>query len=81
MVDIKADSCIHSNKDHPMGPLLYTVSLMHCMQVAMVDKGRGLGMMWGRQTARQMLEEAQFRNVRELEIPGDGFNLHYMAEK
>jgi hypothetical protein len=81
MIDIKADSCIHDNKDHPMGPLLYTVSLMHCMQVAMVNDGRGLGMMWGRQTATQMLRRANFRNIRELEIPGDGFNLHYMAEK
>jgi ubiquinone/menaquinone biosynthesis C-methylase UbiE len=81
MIDIKADSCIHSNKDHPMGPLLYTVSLMHCMQVAMVDGGKGLGMMWGRQQAIAMLEEAGFRNIKELDIPNDGFNLHFMAEK
>jgi 2-polyprenyl-3-methyl-5-hydroxy-6-metoxy-1,4-benzoquinol methylase len=81
MIDIKADSCIHSNKDHPMGPLLYTVSLMHCMQVAMVDGGKGLGMMWGRQQAIVMLEEAGFQNIRELDIPNDGFNLHLMAEK
>jgi 2-polyprenyl-3-methyl-5-hydroxy-6-metoxy-1,4-benzoquinol methylase len=81
MIDIKADSCIHSNKDHPMGPLLYTVSLMHCMQVAMVDGGKGLGMMWGRQKAIAMLEEAGFRNIKELDIPNDGFNLHFMAEK
>lgn len=81
MIDIKADSCIHSNKEHPMGPLLYTVSLMHCMQVAMVDGGKGLGMMWGRQQATAMLEEAGFRNIKELDIPNDGFNLHFMAEK
>jgi SAM-dependent methyltransferase len=81
MIDIKAESCIHQNKDHPMGPMLYTVSLMHCMQVAMVDNGRGLGMMWGRQKARAMLEEAGFVNIQELDIPNDGFNLHYMAEK
>ena len=81
MIDIKADSCIHSNRDHPMGPLLYTVSLMHCMQVAMVDGGKGLGMMWGRQQAIAMLEEAGFRNIKELDIPNDGFNLHFMSEK
>jgi len=81
MIDIKADSHIIQNKDHPMGPMLYTVSLMHCMQVAMVDGGRGLGMMWGRQQAISMLKEAGFRNIKELEIPQDGFNSHYMAEK
>lgn len=81
MIDIKADSCIHQNKDHPMGPMLYTVSLMHCMQVAMVDGGRGLGMMWGRQRAVAMLQEAGFQNIKELEIPDDGFNLHFMATK
>lgn len=81
MIDIKAESCIHQNQDHPMGPMLYTVSLMHCMQVAMVDGGRGLGMMWGRQKAKAMLEEAGFMNIQELDIPDDGFNLHFMAEK
>mmetsp|Transcript_3461 Transcript_3461/g.5777 ORF Transcript_3461/g.5777 Transcript_3461/m.5777 type:complete len:368 (-) Transcript_3461:247-1350(-) len=81
MIDIKADSCIHQNKDHPMGPMLYTVSLMHCMQVAMVDNGRGLGMMWGRQKAIAMLQEAGFVSIQELDIPNDGFNLHFMAEK
>mmetsp|Transcript_11112 Transcript_11112/g.17144 ORF Transcript_11112/g.17144 Transcript_11112/m.17144 type:complete len:360 (-) Transcript_11112:4003-5082(-) len=81
MIDIKADSSINENKNHPMGPMLYTVSLMHCMQVAMVDGGRGLGMMWGRQQAISMLEEAGFQNIKELEIPNDGFNSHYMAEK
>ena len=81
MIDIKAESCIHENKDHPMGPMLYTVSLMHCMQVAMVGGGRGLGMMWGRQRAIAMLEEAGFQNIAEMEIPDDGFNLHFMAMK
>lgn len=81
MIDIKADSCIHQNKDHPMGSMLYTVSLMHCMQVAMVDNGRGLGMMWGRQKAVAMLQDAGFVNIQELDIPDDGFNLHFMAEK
>ena len=81
MIDIKADSCIHQNKDHPMGPMLYTVSLMHCMQVAMVDGGRGLGMMWGRQRAKHMMKEAGFHNIKELELPNDEFNVHFMATK
>lgn len=34
---------------HSMGAFLYTVSLMHCMPVGLVDGGAGLGMMWGRE--------------------------------
>ena len=39
MVDIAASSLISDNQDHPMGPFLYTVSLMHCMPVGLVDGG------------------------------------------
>jgi SAM-dependent methyltransferase len=33
MIDIAAESDIDGNRNHPMGPFLYTVSLMHCMPV------------------------------------------------
>ena len=81
MIDVKADSDLASNASHPLGPLLYTVSLMHCMQVGMVHGGRGLGMMWGHQKATEMLAQAGFHTIRSLPIPDDGFNLHYMAHK
>ena len=48
MVDIAARSDLADNLDHPMGPFLYTVSLMHCMPVGRVDGGPGLGRLWGR---------------------------------
>jgi ubiquinone/menaquinone biosynthesis C-methylase UbiE len=81
MVDIAASSQLLENKDHPMGPFLYTVSLMHCMPVGLVDGGAGLGMMWGRQRALQMLHEAGFKKVQVLEIPDDPFNLHFLCKK
>lgn len=79
MIDIDADSSHRGNMDHPMGPFLYTVSLMHCMPVGLSDGGRGLGMMWGRQQACRLLDEAGFTNVRVLEMAHDPFNVHYFC--
>jgi 2-polyprenyl-3-methyl-5-hydroxy-6-metoxy-1,4-benzoquinol methylase len=81
MVDIAARSNLADNLDHPMGPFLYTVSLMHCMPVGLVDGGIGLGMMWGREKAVEMLKKAGFNNVQVLKIPEDPFNLHYRCYK
>ena len=81
MIDIKAESDIMGNKDHPMGPFLYTVSLMHCMPVGLVDRGTGLGMMWGREKAVSMLTEAGFSRVEAIEMPDDPFNLHFQCRK
>jgi ubiquinone/menaquinone biosynthesis C-methylase UbiE len=81
MIDIAADTDIEGNRNHPMGPFLYTVSLMHCMPVGLVDGGAGLGMMWGRQQAEKMLGEAGFSQVSVTEIPNDPFNLHFFCRK
>ena len=79
MIDIKASSLIQENSDHPMGPFLYTVSLMHCMPIGLNDKGAGLGMMWGEQKAIKLLKQAGFSKVAAEEIPNDGFNLHFLC--
>ena len=81
MVDIAAHSRVADNLDHPMGPFLYSVSLMHCMPVGLVDGGTGLGMMWGREKAVHMLKQAGFKKIQVLEIPDDPFNLHYLCTK
>ena len=81
MIDIKASSSIAGNKEHPMGTFLYTVSLMHCMPVGLVDGGIGLGMMWGREKAVDMCLEAGFSRVEVMDIPEDGFNSHYLCFK
>jgi len=80
MVDIKAATRLQDNLDHPMGPFLYTVSLMHCMPVGLNDQGRGLGMMWGKEKALALLTRAGFDRVDALEIPNDPFNLHFLCE-
>ena len=81
MVDIAASSRLSDNRGHPMGAFLYTVSLMHCMPVALVNGGMGLGMMWGRQKAVEMLHEAGFDKVDVLEVPDDPFNLHFYCRR
>lgn len=81
MVDIAAESKIAGNLDHPMGPFLYTVSLMHCMPVGLVDGGSGLGMMWGHEKAVEMLAKAGFQQVEVVPIPDDPFNFHFLCRK
>ena len=81
MVDIAAASDLSGNMDHPMGMFLYTVSLMHCMPVGLMDGGTGLGMMWGREKAVSMLKKSGFDQVSVEEIPEDPFNLHFFCRK
>jgi SAM-dependent methyltransferase len=80
MIDIDASSDHAGNMDHPMGPFLYTVSMMHCMPVGLWNNGAGLGMMWGRGQALKMLAEAGFNNVAALEMDHDPFNVHYLCK-
>jgi hypothetical protein len=46
--DIKASSDVQHNRKHLLGPLLYTISCMHCMTVSLAQGGDGLGAMWAR---------------------------------
>jgi SAM-dependent methyltransferase len=79
MIDIDASSDHKGNLDHPMGPFLYTVSLMHCMPVGLNDKGTGLGMMWGREKAESLLWEAGFKDIELIKMDHDPFNIHYFC--
>ena len=47
----------------------------------LVNGGTGLGMMWGREKAVDMLMQAGFREVEVLEIPDDPFNFHFFGRK
>lgn len=81
MVDIAAETDVAENMHHPMAPFLYTVSLMHCLPVGLVDNGQGLGMMWGRKKALKMLHEAGFDKVAVVDIPEDAFNFHFFCRE
>lgn len=81
MQDIHSTGHVHTNLDHPMGPLLYTVSCMHCMSVSLAQDGEGLGTMWGRKKARAYLAEAGFENIEIHRLEHDIQNDYYVMKK
>lgn len=81
MQEISGSSHVHEDLNHPIGPFLYAVSCMHCMTVSLSQGGKGLGAMWGRDTARRMLREAGFRRVEIRNLPHDIINDYYLVRK
>jgi len=81
MQDIAGSSDLHKNLDLPMGPFLYTISCLHCMSVSLAENGAGLGAMWGKEKAIQMLNDSGFSNIDVKELPHDPVNYYYIARK
>ncbi|MDX1441519.1 MAG: class I SAM-dependent methyltransferase [Nitrosopumilaceae archaeon] len=80
MQDIGSSSQLQNNKEHPLGPFLYTISCLHCMTVSLALDGHGLGAMWGKEKAIQMLNEAGFSNIEVKQLPHDPINYYYIAK-
>jgi 2-polyprenyl-3-methyl-5-hydroxy-6-metoxy-1,4-benzoquinol methylase len=80
MQDIGSSSQLENNKEHPLGPFLYTVSCLHCMTVSLALDGHGLGAMWGKEKAIEMLNEAKFSHVEIKQLPHDPINYYYIAK-
>lgn len=80
MQDIAASSHVHQNLDHPMAPMVYTISCMHCMSVSLASGGMGLGAAWGKEKALEMLAEAKFQDVRVEELEHDILNYYYVCQ-
>lgn len=81
MQDIHSTGHVHKNMDHPLGPLLYTISCMHCMSVSLAQGGEGLGAMWGREKARELLTKAGFDNIEINRLEHDIQNDYYVMTK
>lgn len=81
MQDIDSSSHVNQNLDHPLGPMLYTVSTMHCMTVSLALDGDGLGTMWGRELAVEMLKTAGFKHVCIRNLSHDIQNCYYIVTK
>ncbi|MBX9584173.1 MAG: methyltransferase domain-containing protein [Gemmataceae bacterium] len=79
MQDIRACSHLGGNRDHPLGPWLYTISCMHCMSVSLAAGGPGLGAVWGKELALEMLADAGFGNVTVHALPHDPLNDYYVC--
>jgi 2-polyprenyl-3-methyl-5-hydroxy-6-metoxy-1,4-benzoquinol methylase len=81
MQDIHGSSEVHNNLDHPVGPLLYGISTTHCMTVSLAQDGDGLGAMWGREKARELLSRAGFTKIVIHQLEHDFQNDYYVAQK
>jgi SAM-dependent methyltransferase len=81
MQDIAGSSQVHNNLDHLLGPLMYTISTMHCMTVSLAQGGEGLGAMWGEEKAKELLEEAGFERVEVRQLPHDLANSYFIVTK
>ncbi len=81
MQDIQSSSELHNNLSHPLGTLFYTVSCMHCMTVSLAQGGEGLGTMWGREKAQELLREAGFNAIEIRTIDDDIQNDYYIVRK
>lgn len=81
MQDIAGSSHVHNNMDHPIGPLMYAISCLHCMTVSLADDGEGLGAMWGEEKAVEMLNEAGFDDVNVTQLEHDIINYYYISKK
>ena len=81
MQDIRASSHLENNLGHPLGPLLYTISTMHCMTVSMAQGGAGLGTMWGEELACEMLQRAGFDAIEVHQLAHDFQNSFFVMRK
>lgn len=80
MQEISGTSNVGHDKSHPLGPLLYTISCMHCMTVSLASGGEGLGAMWGEQTIRRYLNDAGFGSVATHKFEHDAMNQWYVVQ-
>jgi 2-polyprenyl-3-methyl-5-hydroxy-6-metoxy-1,4-benzoquinol methylase len=81
MQEVAGTSHVHEDAQHPLAPLLYTVSCLHCMTVSLAAGGAGLGSMWGAETARRMLEQAGFAKLEQHRLPHDGMSVYWVARR
>ncbi len=80
-VDVAGSSHVEENLEHPLAPMLYSVSTFHCMTVSLALDGAGLGTMWGEQKANEMFRAAGFASVETLRVPEDILNVYYVCRK
>ncbi|MCM0612412.1 methyltransferase domain-containing protein [Marinobacter sediminum] len=81
MQDIAGSSFLQNNLDHPLGPLLYSISCAHCTPVSLYQGGPGLGTMWGEELATVMLKRAGFEDIDTQRLEHDPFNVYFVARR
>lgn len=81
MQDIGGSAHLENNLDFPLATMLYAISCCHCMPVSLGQDGKGLGTMWGWETASTMLQESGFVEVERHVLPHDPTNVWFVARK
>ena len=69
MIEFKFSSNLEKNLENPFAPFYYGMSLMHCVTVSLACGGPGLGAVWGEESARQMLSDAGFTDIKVIDSP------------
>ena len=63
MNDIDMHTAHKDNMGDPEAPVIYGISLYHCMPQSLNEGGEGWGAAWGREQAISLLEEAGFVDI------------------
>lgn len=81
MVEKRGSSRLEGNLNHPLGPYLYSVSCLHCTSVSLAAGGPGLGTLWGREQARELLRDTGFSDISVEGLPDDQTTAFWVARK
>lgn len=81
MQDIGGSAKLENNLDFPFAAFLYAISCTHCTPVSLAQGGKGLGTMWGWETADAMIRKAGFSNSSRSVLPHDPMNVWFVNRK
>jgi 2-polyprenyl-3-methyl-5-hydroxy-6-metoxy-1,4-benzoquinol methylase len=81
MDEPRISSHLEDNIDNPLAPMVYAISLLHCMTVSLAEGGAGLGTGWGEQLAVALLNQAGFGPVEVYHAPGDPQNAIFVTHR
>lgn len=79
--DIATSHHFEKNRNHPLAPLLFTVSCMRYLAVSAQQGQAPVGTEWGKEMACQTLEDVGFENIEVHELPHDILSYFYVATK
>jgi len=82
--DVAASSDAKSNRTHPAGPLLYTISVMFSVPATLFKTGSddaAVGIMWGNDRALSLLRETGFTCDGVRQLPDDHCNVFFFCSR
>lgn len=82
--DVAASSDPRSNRSHPAGPLLYTISVMFSVPATLHKTGNAenaVGMMWGNDRALGLIREVGFKCDGMRHLKDDHCNVFFFASR